>query len=296
MTRRPMTKLDWMARRTRLERASIAAEEIVGGQPAPIDPLAIAHDEGRRLLRVRGEDFGDAFDGHLRYHPEHQCFVMLYNTKYDARVHAGQHPRTRFSVAHELGHYFLDKHRAYLMGGGEPHESRSEFKTDTIVEQEADAFAAGLLMPARLARPSVNETELSLPVIHDLAAHFDLSLVSTSLRAVQLSDYPCAVVGIRQGRVSWCSCSQPLIDAGFYPPEKREPKSTTAQAQWRAFSVGGVVEEPGSSVTKDWFRTYDRDDLDALHVDEHYLAVPIMNTLVVLLSIPEDEPDADGDD
>lgn len=290
-----MTKLDWMARRTRLERASIAAEEIVEGWAAPIDPFTIAQNEGSRLLRLRGEDFGDAFDGHLKYHSDRQCFVLLYNAKYDARVSNGHHPRTRFSVAHELGHYFLERHRAYLMGCGEPHESRSEFKSDMIVEQEADAFAAALLMPGHLARPLVNEAEITLPMVHDLAACFDLSLVSTSLRAVHLSDYPCAVVGIRKGQVRWSACSQPLIEAGLYPPEKIRPQSADAQSRWEGFAATGVVESAGSSFAKDWFRTYDRVELDGLHVDEHYLAVPVMSTLVVLLSVPEDQFDRDDD-
>ena len=296
MNSKTMTKLDWMMRRTRLERASAAAEEIVEGYAAPIDPFAIARNEGQALLRIRGEDFGDAFDGHLRYHQDRQCFVMLYNTKYDVRLAEGHHPRTRFSVAHELGHYFLDKHRAYLMGGGEPHESRSEFKSDMIVEQEADAFAAALMMPAGLARPLVNEAELTLAMIHELSTHFGLSQVSTSLRAVRLSDFPCAVAGIRDGLVSWCTCSQRLIEAGFYPPEKSQPKATTAQERWAEFAATGSVSNSGSSFTKEWFGTYNHVGLDHYHVDEHYLAVPIMSTLVVLLSIPEDQFDCEGDD
>ena len=285
------TKLDWLARQTRLDRACQAAEEIVMGQVAPIDPLAVAVSEGRNLLRIQGEDFGDAFDGQLKYHHSHQCFLMLYNTKYDGSVQDSHHPRTRFSIGHELGHYFLDKHRAFLMGGGEPHQSRSEFKNDDIVEQEADAFAAGLLMPSELARPLVNEDNLSIPLIQELASVFNLSLVSTSLKAVQLSDFPCAVVGIRQGLVCWCFCSKPLIDTGFYPPEKRAPKSNSALAASSAFDAGDGVAESGSSYTKHWFRTYDRNDLENLHVDEHYLPVRSMGILIVLLTIPEDELD-----
>lgn len=284
-----MTKLDWMARQTRLKRACQAAEEIVAGQTAPIDPLVIAASEGRSLLRVQGDDFGEAFEGELKYHHSHRCFVMLYNTKLDENSLGSHHPRTRFSIGHELGHYFLDKHRTYLMGGGEPHQSQSEFKADDIVEQEADAFATGLLMPSALARPLVNEDNLSITSIRELASVFDLSLVSTSLRAVQLSDFPCAAVGIRQGKVCWCFCSKSLIDAGFYPPEKRAPKSNSALEASNAFDAGDSVTESCSSYTKHWFRTYDRHSLENIHVDEHFLPVRSMGTLVVLLTIPEDE-------
>ena len=119
MTKTPMTRLEWKATETILERASQAAEDVIVDITLPIDPLAVARVEGRRLLRCHGDDFGDAFDGQLKYHASRRCFVLLYNTKYDQGIENGHHPRTRFSIAHELGHYFLDKHRAYLMSGGD---------------------------------------------------------------------------------------------------------------------------------------------------------------------------------
>lgn len=289
MTKIQMTKMEWKARDTILERASQAAEDVVASMTLPIDPLALASMEGKRLLRCHGGDFGDAFDGQLKYHSSHRCFVLLYNTKYDQGVETGHHPRTRFSIAHELGHYYLDKHRAYLMSGGEVHQSRSEFANDAIVEQEADTFASTLLMPSRLARPLVNQGELNLDVIQELADTFKLSLVATSLRAVHISDFPCALVGIRDGSVAWCFRSKPLTEAGFYPPEKGLPQSVSALAQWKAFESGLVVADSASAFSKEWFRTYGRDQLDNLHVDEHFIPVPSMGTLVVLLSVPEDE-------
>ncbi len=289
MTKIRMTKMEWMARETLLERASQVADDVVSQMPSPIDPLAVAREEGRRLLRCQGDDFGDAFDGQLKYHASRRCFVLLYNTKYDQGIENGHHPRTRFSIAHELGHYFLDKHRAYLMGGGHAHLSRSDFTSDAIVEREADIFASTLLMPSRLARCLVNQGELTLDVIRELADTFRLSLVATSLRAVRISDFPCALVGLRDGCVAWCFRSKSLADAGFYPPENRQPQSITALARWKAFQSGLVVDASGSALSKQWFRTYDRDHLDNLHVDEHYIPVPSMATLIVLLSIPEEE-------
>lgn len=293
MTKIRMTKMQWMARETVLERASQAADDVVSQAPSPIDPLAVVRKEGRRLLRCQGDNFGDAFDGQLKYHASRRCFVLLYNTKYDQGIENGHHPRTRFSIAHELGHYFLDKHRAYLMGGGEAHQSRSEFTSDAIVEREADIFASTLLMPSRLARPLVNQGELTLDVIRELADTFRLSLVATSLRAVRISDFPCALVGLRDGCVAWCFRSKSLADAGFYPPETRSPQSVSALAQLKAFESGLAVADSGSALSSKWFRTYDRDNLDNLHVDEHFIPVPAMGTLVVLLSVPEDEMSQD---
>jgi Zn-dependent peptidase ImmA (M78 family) len=59
----------------------------------------------------------------------------------------------RFTVAHELGHYFLPGHIEYLFSqGNERHESESGFISDDRYEREADSFAAALLMPEEVFR------------------------------------------------------------------------------------------------------------------------------------------------
>jgi len=290
MSKTPMTKMKWVEMENRVEGACHAADEITAGMNAPIDPMTFVRSEGPDLLRCRGEDFGDAFDGQLRYDRASGRFVMLYNNKYDrGRVKGRHHSRTRFSIAHELAHYYSDKHRAYLMRGGEHHPSHGEFDADTIVEREADAFAAAMLMPTRLVRPLVNEDELSLALVRGIKETFDVSLVSASLRAVQLSDYHAAVIGLRDGRVAWSFRSRALRESGFYPLDKASPIAASALDQWHTFESGGCVDEIGSSFAKHWFRTYDRAELDHLHVDEHYIPVASMGTVVVLLSIPEEQ-------
>ena len=57
-----------------------------------------------------------------------------------------------------------------------------------------------------------------------------------------------------------------------------------------------LVRAVGTGFAKEWFRTYDKGHLDHLSVTEEYLPVPSMQTLVILLSIPEDELYDDDDD
>src|SRR5581483_80345 len=109
----------WSPERDRLNAATELAETITNSLEIarpPVDPFAVIKSE-RRLLLAFGEDFGDAFDGRLEY--QSPRFLLFYNTKYDALPHSGQHhPRVNFSVAHELGHYFLEQHRQFLKKGG----------------------------------------------------------------------------------------------------------------------------------------------------------------------------------
>jgi len=62
-------------------------------------------------------------------------FGILYAT------HLANEGFERFSVAHELGHYFLPGHiDAVLAGGGQVHTSRAGFVSDDKYENEADHF------------------------------------------------------------------------------------------------------------------------------------------------------------
>jgi hypothetical protein len=290
----PKTRLDWETEKNLLERAAEAAELIVrlsGQKTAPIDPIKIAARESDQLT-VIGNDFKKQFDGQLEFHRTKNRFLLFYNDKYDraSRQPAGQHhPRTRFTVSHELGHFYLERHNEYLTGGGRKHGSRGEFSTNSLVEKEADSFAAAMLMPSFIMGEHVNEAELSLDRIDKIAGVFNTSLVSTSLRAVALSDFPSAVVAIRRGNISWVSRSDSLIKAGFYPPSRGAFTSPTAQQQWQVFQTGAADRHTTPAYARHWFKTFDRTDLEQISVTEHYLPVPIMDTLIVLLTIPEDE-------
>jgi len=157
------TRLKWAEIQNRQKKAIDRAAEVLetsSTTSAPIDPLNIVESEAP-LLCAMGADFRNRFDGQLEYHRSKNRFLLFYNTKYGQAPSGDLHPRTRFSIAHELGHYFLDSHRAFLLQTGRSHRSRGEFLNDRTVEIEADAFAAGLLMPTSLLGPKVNEGDLS---------------------------------------------------------------------------------------------------------------------------------------
>ncbi len=76
---------------------------------------------------------------------------------------------------------------------------------------------------------------------------------------------------------------------GLYPPARGGTGSPLCVEQWAEFQAGCAQKAAGSAFARQWFRTYERDELDGLHVDEHFLPVFSMDTLLVLLSVPEDE-------
>lgn len=281
--------LTFMMKQNREKRAISHASEILeaaGLLTAPIDLLALAKQESPRLA-VKSGNFKDLFDGRLEYHAAHDRFILFFNTKYDP-FPGEHHPRTRFSIAHELGHFYLDEHRAFLMSGGQAHSSTSEFVADDAIEREANAFAAGLLMPDRLIRPLVNQGELTAERIKSIAAHFHASFVSAAMRSVLVSDFPCAIVAVRNGSVVWYFSSNALIEAKCYPLPKGPLQSPTARKQWQTFQSGQHIEEESCASPVHWFRSYGPAD-NAFTVSEYYLPVPTMDTLLILLSVSEQD-------
>lgn len=293
------TRLEWVAIRNRQSKAVERAAEVLGAlrmTAAPIDPLAVAASE-KPLLSAVGADFRDRFDGQLEYHRSRNRFLLFYNTKYDIYAPGGEHhPRTRFSVAHELGHYFIEDHRAFLRRTGKSHPSRGEFLSDRTIETEADAFAAGLLMPASLLAPIVNEGEMSFADIETWAREFNTSVTSTARRAVELSDFPCALIGVREGRVAYSFHSQAMIEGGCYPRPRGSELPPDARSKWQAFAGGILSDDKGQAFARAWCQTYDNDRAAEAPVYEYYYGVPSMQTLLVLLTVPEEELFPDQDD
>ena len=286
------TKLDWEIDQNCQERAGKQADELIEslGFEWPIDPLKVAETE-HPILVTGGRDLGDLYDGKLKFNKQKKRFLLFFNTKYDRWQESGQHhPRTRFSIAHELGHYFLEDHRQHLRNGGNPHPSRGEFLNGERVEREADAFASSLLLPTHLAEPRLNSGELNLQTIESVAADFGASHLCTAIRGIRLTDEPCAVAGLREGRVAWMFPSKRLIEAKCYPPGKIDLESPVAKRAWAAFEAGSDDKGSEDGLLRHWFKTFARDeDLAAVEVTESFLPIRIMGTLVVLLTMSDSD-------
>jgi hypothetical protein len=292
----PKRRMEWMKEQHLQEMAGKQADELVLRLKAcnPVDPLAVARSE-EPLLRAGGRNLGNRYDGKLEYHRRKNCFLLFFNTKYDSGLSPGEHhPRTRFSIGHELGHFFLDHHRAYLMRGGKPHRSTSEYLTELPVEREADSFAASLLLPTHLVRPIVNQAELSVDRIAGIARDFGASVISTAIRCVRLSHFPCAVAGIRDGEVAWMFPSEAVIEGGFYPKKGHLPSD--AESPWVDFQAGAEDVVKVDGYARHWFQTYEHEHLESVYVTEEYVPVHVLGTLLVLLTMDENDVSPDDED
>jgi Zn-dependent peptidase ImmA (M78 family) len=133
----------------------------------------------KKILLVKGS-YERYFVGTL-YHKSKEFTIYLNMDLLNEQ----QNPRIRFTIAHELGHYFIDEHRNLLKTGtslsfNAPHN-------DSVKEKEANHFASFLLMPTQKFLTSAFEKELGLPAILQLANQFESSIESASIQYMKLN-------------------------------------------------------------------------------------------------------------
>jgi hypothetical protein len=167
----------------------------------PVDPFFIAKSEEIICERIRSTSPG--VSGCLA--SKENKFGIFYGDYFSNDGFC------RFTVAHELGHYFLGGHWEHLFAEGEGrHDSESGFASDDPYEREADAFAAALLMPRELFKAACTKVQSGLAAVEGLAEKCGTSLTATAIRYADLSDDPIAVIGSKDNRVQFAFMSDLL--------------------------------------------------------------------------------------
>jgi Zn-dependent peptidase ImmA (M78 family) len=112
-----------------------------------------------------------------------------------------------FTVAHELGHYFIDDHPIAVLKGGK-HFSHSGYISKDRFEQEADSFATEVLMPWKLIESLISQNKRGLSSIKNLAAQCESSLLASAIRYTEVTDESIGVVVSHGGVVEFMTASQ----------------------------------------------------------------------------------------
>ena len=110
--------------------------------------------------------------------------------------------RARFSIAHELGHFLLERHVLHKDSGfvcrAKDMKERRRDGVGRKQETEANTFAIGLLAPPHLLEDALRE-DPDIGVAVRLVRDLDLSREATLRRYVELHDEPLAAVWTRDG-------------------------------------------------------------------------------------------------
>lgn len=247
----------------------------------PVDPFAIAKEE---QIELAPGDYGERFDARIEFLPSVKKFVIYYR---EADRSAG---RIRFSVAHELGHFYLPEHRECILHG-KLHNSQADFRSRDPREQEADEFAASLLMPKELFVQEVHRHYNRVCTLRELCSmadrKFETSITSTARRYCQCDIEACALVMSQDGVVSWAMYSEDMSYRNMKYVKFGEPVPAESKTHklWKMIGEGCGETIEGSVEATAWF------------LYPHYRgrlweeAMPLGNTGSVLTYLTLEDPD-----
>jgi hypothetical protein len=213
----------------------------------PIDPIALARGQSIEVVAKPTRSVGVS-----------GMFIRIgqdYGIAY--ATHINNLGLQHFSVAHELGHYYLPGHIDAVLKDGDIHESRAGFTSPDRYELEADHFAAGLLMPGQLFRSAMRRAGEGLGAIVHLAGLCQTSLTATAIRFTECTSDPVAIVVSTGGRIDYCFMSDALRAVeGIDWIRKRQfvPSGTATFAFNRdAKKISNAARVQGSSNIQEWF-------------------------------------------
>jgi Zn-dependent peptidase ImmA (M78 family) len=210
------------------------------------DLAAICQDEGVKIIV---DDYGQAFDGMLVWESS-RFYIHLNSAKGNTIASA----RGRFTLAHELGHYFLSSHREGLQSGNiPPHGSNSSLIHTDKLESEADNFSGNLLMPReRLRRITGGRRTFSLEIIKEVARAFDVSLTAALIRFANVGTHDIMIVSSCDNVVQWSFRSEkfPKVPNKFKRGESVPPTTVAGEAFLKSNARYTTIEAVDF---EDWF-------------------------------------------
>lgn len=161
----------------------------------------------------------------------------------------------RFTLSHELGHVTIPEHKSHLMKV-DMHRSKSEYRSNDRMEQEADYFAICFLAPKNPFQRAMKFKDYSKTTILEISSQFGISPYATVLRFVELTDHSCTLI----------VCN----DRGFIEYEKRSnPMKETFR---RDFLKNGRVK--GTTLTSDFINGKRDEDTCTVSLSEWFDDLP----------------------
>jgi hypothetical protein len=174
------------------------------GNPFPVDCRLLAE---ALHIKVHGEPIDDDFEAQLRIRGKFRAIIYNENIREEGRKN--------FCISHEIGHHSC-------------HSDRKEFFCTTKdlndmaphpknIEQEANLFAANLLMPADDFREQTRGKPATLSLLSGLAENrYKTSLTATCTRLLELSSMiPLGMVIVRDGKVIRWARTEEMRWSGF---------------------------------------------------------------------------------
>ncbi|TMV13079.1 ImmA/IrrE family metallo-endopeptidase [Arenibacterium halophilum] len=173
-----------------------ALHRLLGPVDGPVPIEDIAHQLDIENIRL---DTFDGFEGMLLTDQRRRPGSILANTRHCKR-------RARFTIAHELGHFLMERHVLFSDDGfccmqedfKEARNANSHFRQ----ENEANLFAIEVLAPVATVSSFLAD-DPDLRRAQRMREHLDLSLEASLRRIIDLPPHPLAAIWSINGKIRY---------------------------------------------------------------------------------------------
>lgn len=184
------------------------------GEPFPVDCRLLATAMN---IKVYSEPIDDNFEAQLRIRGKRRAIIYNENIREEGRKN--------FCISHEIGHHSCHSGRQEFFCSSKDLNDMAPHPQN--IEQEANLFAATLLMPADDFRVQTRGKPATLSLLSSLADNrYKTSLTATCTRLLELSSMiPLGMVVVRDGRVIRWARTEEMRWSGFgFQKEHKVPQ------------------------------------------------------------------------
>ena len=214
---------------------SVILRTVLGDDRFPVNVKEVAREITSQkfpddpITMIRGDSLG-RFEGALTPAPPgKKGWGIIYNNAISSPG------RINFTLGHEFGHYLLHRiefPQGFQCSADDMANWASEFGQ---LEQEANLFAATLLMPFDDFRAQISaRNRPSLDDIGGCADRYNVSLIAATLRWLQYTQRRAVLVISRDGFILWARSSEPALRSGLYYKTRNRPPIEIAAASLAA--------------------------------------------------------------
>jgi Zn-dependent peptidase ImmA (M78 family) len=190
----------------------------------------------------------------------------------------------RFTLSHELGHVTIPEH-VEILTQEKLHRSVAEYRSQEVIEREADYFAINFLAPEKQFQQKIKNKGFLRDTIFEISDHFKISLYAAILRYLELTDQPCALIASnRKGYIRYEKRStkmQRFLNHTFLYNQPIPPNSLT-----REYLKGRKRLHVREYPLNEWYRElrYAEDDIE-VGITESVIELGYNKMFLTLLNV-----------
>lgn len=201
----------------------------------------------------------------IRERPLDGCEARIVGTRGKAIISVKRgvrRTRQRFSICHELGHWYHHRGQLLLCKASDMHQhDTSQRDTSKAKEAVANRFGSDLLLPPYLVRPMVDMAKpIELKLVKQVADEFSASLTATARKLVALSEMPSLIVrhGLDGTKWHWPGNG---IARDWFPKPELDDGSPAFRMLYSGMADQAVPRRVKASF---WFDRWDAERFDVL--------------------------------